>query len=101
MSKKSELLPNKLKLLPCNCSYCKKHRLQYEQLAFTEDGTEIASMLRQLSKIKARAGFAQKMSALYALELERETVQRNKSWLQRKNGVRLPDLRSDIGKDLF
>lgn len=101
MSKKSDLLPNYSQNHNCDCSCCKKYRLQYEQVRVSENALGAESLLNQLPKIKARAGFAQKMSALFALELEKETIQRNKSWLQKKKGVKLPGLRSDISKELF
>ena len=101
MSKLSESLPDYSQNKNCDCSCCRKHRLQDEQNRFSEDASDVARLLHQLPGVKARAGFAQKMSALFALELERETLQRNKSWLQRKKGVTLPGLRSDISKELL
>lgn len=101
MSKKSELIPNDSQNHNCDCSCCRKHRLQYEQIRFSEDASDAENLLNQLPKIKARPNFSQKMSALFALELENETIQRNKSWLQKKKGVKLPSLQSDISKKLF
>lgn len=61
----------------------------------------IAERLRKLPKVKARPNFDQKMAAAFAMELERETLERNRSWLKKNQQISLPDTTSDLIKDLF
>lgn len=57
--------------------------------------------LRKLPKVKARPGFDQRMAAAFAMELERETQERNKAWLTKNTQISLPGVTSDLLKDLF
>lgn len=101
MSENSKIEPGYLKYQNSGSSCCRMHPSEQGQNNYSDDDYDVPRMLGELPKIKARPGFAQKMSALFALELERETLQRNKSWIQRKKGVKLPSLRSDISKELL
>lgn len=65
------------------------------------DAESIAERLRNLPKVKARPGFDQRMAAAFAMELERETQERNKSWLKKNSQISLPNVTSDLIKDLF
>lgn len=65
------------------------------------DVESIAKKLVNLPKVKARPGFDQRMAAAFAMELERETQERNKSWLEKKSQISLPDITTDLIKDLF
>lgn len=53
---------------------------------------EIAQKLHDLPVIKARPGFDQRMAAAFAMELQKETVQRNKSWLKKHPHIKLPEI---------
>ncbi|TVQ65644.1 MAG: hypothetical protein EA360_08600 [Balneolaceae bacterium] len=55
--------------------------------------------LRDLPLVKTGPGFDSRMAALFALELEREILCRNKSVLQRKRGIRLPDLITNLREE--
>lgn len=59
----------------------------------------IEDRLKNLPKIKARPGFDQKMAAAFALELEKETIQRNKSWLMKHSQISLPEVITDLTKN--
>lgn len=61
----------------------------------------IVERLRNLHKVKARPKFDQRMAAAFAMELERETQERNRSWLKKNSQISLPDVTSDLIKDLF
>ena len=61
----------------------------------------IAERLRKLSKVKARPGFDQRMAAAFAMELERETQERNRNWLKKNSQISLPDISADLIKNLF
>lgn len=61
----------------------------------------ISKQLNNLPKVKARPGFNQRMAAAFAMELERETQERNKAWLKKNSQISLPDITSDLIKDLF
>lgn len=61
----------------------------------------ISTKLAELPNIKARSGFDQRMAAAFALELERETVQRNKSWLEKHPKIKLPEIIADLKKDIL
>lgn len=65
------------------------------------DVESIAEQLRNLPKVKARPGFDQRMAAAFAMELERETQERNRSWLKKKRQISLPNVSADLIKDLF
>lgn len=61
----------------------------------------IAERLNNLPKIKASKRFDQKMAAAFAMELEKETLQRNRSWLKKHPQISLPDVSTDLIKNLF
>lgn len=59
----------------------------------------ISDRLQKLPKIKASPGFDQKMAAAFAIELEKETLQRNRSWLKKHPQISLPDVVTDLTKN--
>ncbi len=61
----------------------------------------IANRLNNLPEIKASKRFDQKMAAAFAMELEEETRQRNRSWLKKHPQISLPDVSTDLIKNLF
>lgn len=61
----------------------------------------ISKRLKNLPKVKARLGFDQKMAAAFAMELESETQERNRAWLKKNSQISLPDITTDLIKDLF
>ena len=65
------------------------------------DSDSISKRLKNLPKVKARPGFTQRMAAAFAMELEIETQERNKAWLKKRAQISLPDITSDLIKDLF
>ncbi|MDZ7719165.1 MAG: hypothetical protein U5K72_10155 [Balneolaceae bacterium] len=65
-----------------------------EQLSITE-------RLKNLPKIKAGKQFDQKMAASFAIELQKEAIQRNKSWLEKKPQIYLPDIVTDLTKNFL
>lgn len=56
----------------------------------------IEERLSHLPKIKARPGFDQRMAAAFAMEMERETLQRNRSWLKKNSNISLPDITTNF-----
>lgn len=60
----------------------------------------IAEKLAKLPKIKSKPGFDQRMAAAFAMELEKEVQQRNKSWLKKKKNISLPGIVTNFNKDL-
>lgn len=58
--------------------------------------SQVSGWLEHLPVIKTSSGFDKKMAALFALEIERELQVKNRSLLQKKKGIRLPDLISDL-----
>ncbi|MCC5941648.1 MAG: hypothetical protein JJU37_08915 [Balneolaceae bacterium] len=73
----------------CDCPDCTK----------TRDENRISRQLSQLPKIKAKPDFDQKMAALFAMELEQEVVQKNRSWLYKNKKISLPSLISDLSQE--
>lgn len=61
----------------------------------------IAEKLANLPNIKAKSSFDQKMAAAFAMELEKETVQRNRSWLNRNSKIFLPKLLTNLKNDVL
>lgn len=61
----------------------------------------ITKQLKNLPKIKASKRFDQKMAAAFAMELQKEAMQRNKSWLKKHRQISLPDISTDLLKNLF
>lgn len=61
----------------------------------------ISDTLTKLPEIKARLGFDQRMAAAFAMELERETLQRNRSWLDKHPKIKLPEIIADLKKDVL
>lgn len=59
----------------------------------------ITDRLQKLPKIKASSGFDQKMAAAFAIELEKETLQRNRSWLKKHPQISLPEVATDLAKN--
>lgn len=61
----------------------------------------ISENLSKLPEIKARPGFDQRMAAAFAMELERETLQRNRSRLEKHPKIKLPEIIADLKNDFF
>lgn len=61
----------------------------------------ISDKLAKLPEIIARFGFDQRMAAAFAMELERETLQRNRSWLKKHPKIKLPEIIADLKNDIF
>ncbi|MDX1642456.1 MAG: hypothetical protein R3220_12205 [Balneolaceae bacterium] len=61
----------------------------------------VSEKLAKLPTIKARPGFDQRMAAVFAMELEKETIQRNKSWLEKHPKIKLPEIIADLKKDVL
>lgn len=59
----------------------------------------IIERLKKLPKIKASSRFDQRMAAAFAIELEKETLQRNKSWLKKHPQILLPKVVTDLTKN--
>lgn len=59
----------------------------------------ITAKLERLPKIKARPGFDQRMAAAFAMELQSETTQRNRSWLKKHPKIKLPEIITDLEKE--
>jgi hypothetical protein len=69
-----------------------------------ESKQEFISLQKRLSglpQIKAKPNFDCKMAAAFALELEKETTQKNKAWLQKGKNIRLPKLISDFRSEFL
>ena len=66
-----------------------------------DDYSSITERLQNLPKIKASNRFDQKMAAAFAIELQREEVQRNKSWLEKHPQISLPDVLTDLTKNFL
>lgn len=92
-SEYDKLLSNFNEFSSENSSECASNT---ERSNFTEP---IEERLKKLPKIKARPGFDQKMAAAFALELEKETVQRNKSWLMKHPQISLPEVITNLTKN--
>src|SRR5690625_5059765 len=101
MSENSKIEPAYLKYQNSGSSCCRMHPSEQSQNNYSDDDYDVPRMLGELPKIKARPGYAQKMSALLEQELERETLQRNNRWIQRQKGMKLQGHRSDISKELL
>lgn len=72
--------------------------ISFEKLPSREES--ITTRLTKLPKIKARQGFDQRILAAFAMELEREILQRNRSWLEKHPKIKLPEIISDLNKDI-
>lgn len=88
---------------PCNCE---EFRFSESNFCYSTsdnylDVVSILERLKNLPKVKARPGFDQRMAAAFAMELERETQERNKAWLKKNSQISLPDITSDLIKNLF
>lgn len=87
------------------CNQCAKFKslkaenvVSFEQLSRGKDS--IAVKLGNLPEIKARPGFDQKMAAAFAMELEREILRRNRSWLKKHPKIKLPNVLTDVKKNI-
>ncbi len=96
------------KISDCEKSLCNCKEFGLKQSNFCSSTTEnpfkvesLVEKLRSLPPVKARPGFDQRMAAAFAMELERETQERNRSWLKKNSQISLPDMTSDLIKDLF
>ncbi|WP_234572165.1 hypothetical protein [Rhodohalobacter sp. 614A] len=89
--------------LLCNCknfgSLKVEDILSFERLSNYQKS--ISEKLTELPEIKARRGFDQRMAAAFAMELERETLQRNRSWLEKHPKIKLPEIIADLKKDVL
>lgn len=65
------------------------------------DQSTISERLQNLPKIGVSEQFDQKMAAAFAVELQKETTQRNKSWLEKHPQISLPNVISDLTKNLL
>lgn len=63
--------------------------------------SSISERLQNLPKIKASKQFDQKMVAAFAMELQKEEKQRNKSWLEKHPKISLPDIVMDLTKNFL
>lgn len=77
------------------CSRCTSSRI------LNNDDQSIADRLQNLPEIKASKSFDQRMAAAFAMELQKETMQRNRSWLKKHPQISLPDISTDLTKNLF
>lgn len=106
-SKKDRLLKSNVEELELNGD--RAHKENKTEIKHTYYGREnanynhvtITEKLQNLPKINAGKAFDQKMAAAFNLELQIETVQRNKSWLKRQSQISLPDILPNSQKNLF
>jgi|GEM_PF-2673059 len=73
----------------CDCPECSE----------TREENHISKQLRKLPKMKAGAGFDQKMAALFAIELDEEVSRKSRSLLRKSNKISIPDLITDLSKE--
>lgn len=89
--------------LLCNCTKSESLKaeevISFEKLPMYEES--IASKLSKLPKIKAQPGFDQRMAAAFAMELEKEILLRNQSWLKKHPKITLPDIITDLKNNLL
>lgn len=87
----------------CNCNEFGflKSNFCYFSSNDSNNVESVAERLRKLPKVKARPSFDQRMAAAFAMELERETQERNRAWLKKNAQISLPDVTTDLIKDLF
>lgn len=98
MTSESKRLPDGNSLLS-NCTKfgaLKANQIPSFKKSSGNEESIIAGQLSQLPKIKSRPGFDQKMAAAFAMELEKETLQRNRSWLKKSKNISLPDIITDF-----
>src|SRR5690625_4575024 len=101
MSENSKIDPGYLKYQNAGSSCCRMHPSEQGQNNCSGGESDVPRTIGELRKITARPGRARKLAAIYALELEGETLQRNQSWNQGKKGMKLHSRRSDISKELL
>lgn len=58
----------------------------------------ITSRLSRLPRVKAGKMFDQKITAAFALELEHEIQQKNRSWLKKNNQESMPEPTFDLAR---
>lgn len=66
-----------------------------------DDYSSITERLQNLPKIKPSNRFDQKMAAAFAMELQKEEIQRNRSWLKKHPQISLPDVLTDLTKNFL
>ncbi|TVR18077.1 MAG: hypothetical protein EA391_03315 [Balneolaceae bacterium] len=73
----------------CDCPECAETRVE----------NHISEQLKKLPKIKAGAGFDQKMAALFALELDEEVNRKSRSLVRKSKKISIPGLIPDLSKE--
>ena len=82
--------------------YCKNSSVYYDNNGKNRNADdEIRDKLKSLPKIKAGQGFSQRMTALFALELEDEIRRKTYSLQLRNHKIHLPDLITDLSKEFM
>lgn len=66
-----------------------------------DDYSSISERLQNLPKIKTSNHFDQKMAAAFAMELQKEEIQRNKNWREKHPQISLPDVLTDLTKNFL
>ncbi|MDR9364171.1 MAG: hypothetical protein RI575_02445 [Balneolaceae bacterium] len=92
------------RLSDCDPLQSKSNNSNSEAEDFNEtldDYSSITERLQNLPKIKASNRFDQKMAAAFAMELHREEIQRNRSWLEKHPQISLPDVLTDLTKNFL
>lgn len=86
---------NKLNAGPEICRKCHSHYGSENEIS------SIKERLQNLPKIKASATFDQRMAAAFAMELQKEELNRNRSWLEKHSQISLPHVVSDLTKNFL